>query len=68
MVEGGTGLDLIARLADTTLEAMHELNPHLLRMITPPGEIYPVRVPIGSIDKIATALPTLLFDFSLAVD
>ncbi len=55
MVEGGTGLDLIARLADTTIEAMHELNPHLLRMITPPGELYPVRVPTGSVDKIATA-------------
>ena len=59
MVEGGTGLDLIARLADTTVEAMHELNPHLLRMITPPGEPYPVRVPTGSVDKIATAYYSL---------
>ena len=59
MVEGGTGLDLLARLADTSIAAMHELNPHLLRMITPPGEVYPVRVPIGSIDKIATAYYSL---------
>ena len=59
MVDGGTGLDLIARLADTSLEAMHDLNPHLLRMITPPGEVYPVRVPIGSIDKVATAYYSL---------
>ncbi len=41
MVDGGTGLDLIARLADTTLDAMHDLNPNLLRMVTPPDRDYP---------------------------
>ena len=59
MVEGGTGLDLIARLADTSLAAMHDLNPHLLRMVTPPGGAYPVRVPTGSIDKVASAYYSL---------
>ncbi|MEO5824564.1 MAG: LysM peptidoglycan-binding domain-containing protein [Gemmatimonadales bacterium] len=47
IVDGGTGLDLIARLADTTLDAMRELNPHLLRMVTPPGRTYAVRLPDG---------------------
>src|SRR6185312_12889324 len=43
IVDPGTGLDLIARLADTTLDAMRDLNPHLLRLITPPDQPYPVR-------------------------
>jgi len=59
LVDGGTGLDLIARLADTTLEAIHQLNPALLRMITPPGTSYPVRVPAGSADRIAAAYDSL---------
>ena len=48
ILSGGTGLDLIARLADVSLESMRELNPHLLRLVTPPGESYAVRVPAGS--------------------
>lgn len=55
LVEGGTGLDLIARLADTTLDALRELNPHLLRLVTPPGSKYAVRVPAGRAETIARA-------------
>ncbi len=55
MVEGGTGLDLIAKLADTTLEAIRELNPHLLRGVTPPGQRYPVRLPTGTMAAVAAA-------------
>ncbi|HET9064407.1 MAG TPA: LysM peptidoglycan-binding domain-containing protein [Gemmatimonadales bacterium] len=55
MVAGGTGLDLIARLADTTLEAIRELNPSLLRGMTPPGRPYPVRVPTGMMADVAAA-------------
>lgn len=47
MVDGGTALDLVARLADTTVDALRELNPHLLRRVTPPGRTYPVRLPEG---------------------
>jgi len=47
LLRGGTGLDLVARLADTTVEALRELNPHLLRLVTPPGGTYAVRVPAG---------------------
>jgi membrane-bound lytic murein transglycosylase D len=61
MVDGGTGLDLIARLADTSIAALRDLNPNLLRLITPPGEVYPVRVPTGTAERVAeayAALPT----------
>lgn len=62
MVDGGTGLDLIARLADTTLDAIRDLNPQLLRLITPPGASYPVRVPAGLADRIGEAYDTLTAD------
>lgn len=55
MVEGGTGLDLIAKLADTTLDALRDLNPHLIRLVTPPGVYYAVRVPSGQSKQIAAA-------------
>jgi len=55
MVAGGTGLDLIAKLADTTLEAIRELNPSLLRGMTPPGQRYPVRLPSGTMADVAAA-------------
>ena len=59
IVEGGTGLDLMARLADTSLDALRDLNPQLLRLITPPGEPYPVRVPIGTAARVAAAYAAL---------
>jgi membrane-bound lytic murein transglycosylase D len=42
-----TGLDVIARLADTTVAAIRELNPQYLRLATPPGTSSVVRVPTG---------------------
>jgi membrane-bound lytic murein transglycosylase D len=42
-----TGLDVIARLADTTVAAIRELNPQYLRLATPPGVSSVVRVPAG---------------------
>ncbi|HET9134755.1 MAG TPA: LysM peptidoglycan-binding domain-containing protein [Gemmatimonadales bacterium] len=53
VVDGGVGLDLIAKLADTTLAAIRELNPHILRAVTPPGSRYPVRVPGGTAERVA---------------
>ncbi len=52
VLSGGTGLDLVARLADVSLESMRELNPHLLRLVTPPGERYAVRVPAGTAEVV----------------
>jgi membrane-bound lytic murein transglycosylase D len=42
-----TGLDVIARLADTTVAAIRELNPQYLRLATPPGIPSVVRIPAG---------------------
>lgn len=67
IVEGGTGLDLIARLADTTLDALRELNPHLLRLVTPPGAKYAVRVPAGRAETIAQAYQSTPSDERLAI-
>ena len=42
-----TGLDVIARLADTTVAAIRELNPQYLRLATPPATASVVRLPAG---------------------
>jgi membrane-bound lytic murein transglycosylase D len=42
IVPEATGLDVIARLADTSVAALRELNPEYIRLVTPP------RVPAGS--------------------
>jgi peptidoglycan lytic transglycosylase D len=42
-----TGLDVIARLADTTVAAVREMNPQYLRLTTPPATASVVRVPAG---------------------
>lgn len=47
-VPDATGLDVIARLADTTLSAITELNPKYYRGVTPPRRTSVVRVPRGS--------------------
>jgi len=46
-VTDATGLDVIARLADTSAAAILELNPQFVRGITPPGRVVVVRVPRG---------------------
>ncbi|HET8622050.1 MAG TPA: LysM peptidoglycan-binding domain-containing protein [Gemmatimonadales bacterium] len=47
MVEGMTSFDVLARLADTTIAALRELNPQYLRLATPPSGTWIVRVPVG---------------------
>ena len=47
-VEHQTGLDVLARLADTTATAILELNPRFYRGATPPDRRVTVRVPRGS--------------------
>ena len=46
-VGDATGLDVIARLADTSVAAILELNAQFVRGITPPGRSVVVRVPRG---------------------
>ena len=45
-VPGGTPLSTVARAAEVDREVVEELNTHLTRGITPPGETYGVRVPL----------------------
>jgi transglycosylase-like protein with SLT domain len=44
-VDGGVPLDAVARETGVTVESLRELNPHLIRGMTPPGRRWPVRVP-----------------------
>jgi peptidoglycan lytic transglycosylase D len=48
VVPEATGLDVIARLADTTTAAIRELNPKYLRGVTPPHTPSVVRLPAGT--------------------
>ncbi len=59
IVEGGTGLDKIARLAEVELDVVRALNPHILRAVTPPGEKYAVRLPAGTADRVTAAYAAL---------
>ncbi len=47
IVPDATGLDVIARLADTTVNALRELNPQYVRLVTPPRRQAVVRLPVG---------------------
>jgi membrane-bound lytic murein transglycosylase D len=60
LIPDATGLDVIARLADTTPAALVELNPQFVRGVTPPGRAVTVRVPRGTGTAVAeryAALP-----------
>jgi membrane-bound lytic murein transglycosylase D len=59
IVSSVTGLDVIARLADTTVAAIRELNPQYLRLATPPRTQSVIRVPAGSGERVAAAIAEL---------
>ncbi|HSC58426.1 MAG TPA: LysM peptidoglycan-binding domain-containing protein [Gemmatimonadales bacterium] len=59
IVPDATGLDVIARLADTTIQAIRELNPEYLRMATPPHTSSVVRIPPGTGAKVAESYADL---------
>ena len=54
-----TGLDVIARLADTTVAAVRELNPQFLRLATPPATASVVRLPPGRGERTVAAYAEL---------
>ena len=54
-VDRMTSLPVLARFADTDVDALKELNPELLRATTPPGR-YSLRVPPGQSGVTARAL------------
>ena len=53
---GGVDLGEVAHSLGITAEQMYDLNPQLIRHETPPGEIYPLRVPVGMAGRVAAAL------------
>lgn len=55
-VPGGTSLWSVARALDTPHRLLLDLNPHLIRGVTPPGMSYPVRVPLGGASKVVAHL------------
>ncbi len=47
-VPGGTSITEVAEGLSVGRDVIWALNPHLVRGSTPPGEAYPLRVPVGS--------------------
>jgi membrane-bound lytic murein transglycosylase D len=59
-VHGGTPIAAIAKAAHASTRDLLDLNPHLLRGMTPPREDFQVRVPVGAaagFDSAFAALP-----------
>jgi membrane-bound lytic murein transglycosylase D len=59
VVPGGTPLSAVARAAGASNEAIVDLNPHLLRGMTPPRERTTVRLPVGLESGFADAFSAL---------
>jgi membrane-bound lytic murein transglycosylase D len=55
-VPGGTSLHAVSRVVGVPTARLLELNPHLLRGVTPPGVSYPVRVPPGESSRVVASL------------
>ena len=53
IVPDATGLDVVARLAGTSLSEIRALNPQYLRLATPPRTRAVIRVPAGTADEVA---------------
>ena len=53
---GGVDLGDVAHSLGIAAEQMYDLNPHLIRQTTPPGEVYPLRVPVGMSSQVVAAL------------
>ncbi len=57
LVPGGTPLSRVATALDASPSLLRELNPHLIRGVTPPGRSFPVRIPLGESHRVMAALP-----------
>lgn len=56
LVPAGTRLTEVATILDVHPSLMRELNPHLVRGVTPPDRSYLVRVPMGESQRVVQAL------------
>jgi membrane-bound lytic murein transglycosylase D len=55
-VPGGTTLASVAAEVGFEVSELRELNPHLIRSVTPPGTSYGLRVPVGRTHDVMAAL------------
>ncbi len=55
-VPGGTSLAQVAHYVRADARLLRTMNPHLVRGITPPDELYPVRVPVGATPAVVASL------------
>jgi membrane-bound lytic murein transglycosylase D len=55
-VPGGTTLASVAAGLEVDERLLRDLNPHLLRRVTPPGEMYGMRVPVGDAPRVVALL------------
>lgn len=55
-VPGGTSLWKVADVLGVQMWELRNLNPHLLQAITPPGQIYGVRVPVGGSSLVVASI------------
>ena len=53
---GSVDLGEVAHALGIAAEQMYDLNSQLIRRVTPPGEIYPLRVPVGMASQVVVAL------------
>ena len=56
LAERGVALDALSKQAEVPLQALRDLNPHLIQGRTPDDAPYTVRVPVGSATRVAAAL------------
>ena len=61
-VKGGTPIAAIAKAAHASTHDLLDLNPQLLRGMTPPRETFQVRVPVGAAASFDSAFATLSED------
>jgi membrane-bound lytic murein transglycosylase D len=67
-VPGGTRLNQVAGAIGVEPRVVQTLNPHLIQGRTPPGEMYPLRVPVGSAREVVTSLGAQRWSLRLADD
>lgn len=59
-VPGGTALTKVALALAVEPALIRELNPHLIRGVTPPGESYLLRVPLGDSHRLVASMEEVL--------
>ena len=58
-VPAATPLAAIAKASGSTIPQLQELNPQILRGVTPPKDSFVVRIPVGAADSFAVAFDAL---------